>query len=384
MSNALLPTLPEATTRPPATVRAATQLDASIEAALRTGYSNGSAAQVRHLSQKLGVSEFAVRKKARELGLTSRTRRRTGSPGAGQHGWKLPVRMYEERQIAIAPGAEKVTVDSIRAYLQEIGRYPLLSRAQEQRIGAQAAKGSREAQEALILANLRLVVRVARYYADKIPPSAIDLLDLIQEGTLGLIRATEDFDVSRGLRFGTYATIWIRQAISRAIMEQARTIRLPVGVQEKLSTIEQLRRSLPEDEELPLEYIAEHLSIKPKRAQELIDASSLVVQSLDAPNYGPERDLEHALEAHVPLPEAKAEAADLRWHLLCLVHTLSARERTILTLRYGLDGEGERTLEECSHVLGLSRECIRQIEARAMPKLRAMAEERQLRVFLSA
>lgn len=388
MMHVLLTSSPETTARPSATHRAAQQSEASVEATLRASYGNGNAAQVRRLSEELGMSQDAIRRRARELGLTSRTRRRTGSSGAGQaqrREWKLPARISQERQVTIAPEAG-ATTDSVRTYLQQIGPGPLLNRAQEQQLGAQAAGGNQEAHAALTLANLRLVVRIAQHAAERLPPCALDLLDLIQEGNIGLMRAVAGFNSARGFRFSTYATFWIRQAISRAVMEQSRPIRLPVGVQQQISTIEHLRRALPEEAELPLARIAEHLQVSLERAQEVLDASALVTHSLDAQSYGPDRDLglEHALEAQVPSPEAEVEARDLRRHLLSLIQVLTPRERTILTLRYGLDGAGERTLEECSQQLGLSRESIRQIESRAMPKLRALAEQRQLRAYLQA
>lgn len=206
MSNTGRTKPPEATIRPPTTEPAAKLPGASIEAALRAGYGNGSAAQVCALAEQLGVSQYAIRTWAHQLGLTSRTRRRSGANPSEQYDWKLPARTNEERQVTIASGTEKVTVDAVQTYLNEIGRYPRLDSKQEQLLGAQARRGSRQAQAALILANLRLVVRIARHYATRTATPSPELLDLVQEGTIGLMRAVEKFDERRGLRFSTYAT----------------------------------------------------------------------------------------------------------------------------------------------------------------------------------
>lgn len=169
-------------------------------------------------------------------------------------------------------------------------------------------------------------------------------------------------------------------------MEQGRTIRLPVGVQAQLHDIEQLRHALPEGEELPIERIAEHFQVSQQRAQELLDLTCQAIHSLDAACYGQEHDLEleHATSAQQPSPEAQVETQNLREQLFCLLHTLDERERTILILRFGLSGEQPRTLEQCSTILGITRERVRQLEVRAIPKLRAMAEARQLHDYLRA
>jgi len=352
------------------------QLSPEIEETLRTTY-DGSATLVRRLAQQYGVAESTIRAWARRLGLTQRSRPRPQVDQSEHHPWKIALCLLDEGQeSALAPDREPVTVNLVRAYLKEMGRYPRLSGPQERMLGEQMAQGNQEAKQALILANLRLVVRVARHYAKK-ANNTLDLLDLIQEGTLGLMHAVDIFDTSRGWRFSTHATWWIRQAVSRAQMEQGRTIRLPVSAQEQIQDLQELLQETTE--EFPHEIIAERLSISQGRTQELLTASQHI-HSLDVPTIGEQDNLESPL----PTPQDHAETLDLRHQLLCLLQTLRPRDRQVIILRYSLDGKGERTLEEVARTLGVTRERIRQIENRVLLELREAAQARDLQDYLSA
>ncbi len=286
----------------------------------------------------------------------------------------------DEKGPAVVFSTTGMTVDSVRTYLSEMGQYLRLTDHQERLLGERAAQGDVEAKHLLILANLRLVVRVATHYAAR-SRGTLDLLDLIQEGTLGLMHAVDIFDVQRGWRFSTVAAWWIRQTVSRALMNQGRTIRLPVGAQEQISDLQLLLQDAGED----LEVIARRLNISLERAQELF-AASQDLYSLDTPAFGPGGDLDlgHTLESSAPSPQSHVEALDLRQQLVNLLHTLRPRDRLIITLRYGLDGQGERSLETVGTMLHVSRQRIQQIETRLLLELRKEARARQLQDYLSA
>ncbi len=358
------------------------QLSPEIEATLRSSY-DGSATCVHALAHQYGVADSTIRAWARRLGLTQRSRPRPQTR-TESHGWKFVARPASEGQdYAVVPDRDTTATDVVGTYLNEMGTYPRLTAQQERFLGERAALGDQEARHALIVANLRLVVRVARNYAAKSHYS-LPLLDLIQEGTLGLMHAVDIYDVGRGWRFSTHATWWIRQAISRAQMEKGRTIRLPVGAQEQIQDLQQLL--LETTEELTLEEIAGRLSVSSERAKELLTASQQI-QSLDAPAFGERADLSlgQLLESPLPTPQDHVEGQDLRHHLLCLLQTLRRpRDRKIMVLRYGLDGKGERTLEEVARAVGVTRERIRQIESRILLELREGAQARQLQDYLSA
>lgn len=362
--------------------RPAMQLNPEVEASLRTTY-DGSATCVHNLAHHYGVAESTIRSWAQKLGLTQRSRPRAQS-SEDHHAWKLSPRLLDEGQEpTIVPAQEVITVDLLRAYLREMGSYPRLTPLQERQLGERSACGDQSAKHALIVANLRLVVRVAKHYAKKSAYS-LPLLDLIQEGTLGLMHAVDIYDVSRGWRFSTHATWWIRQCVSRAQMEQSRMVRLPIGAQEQIQDLHELQQE--EQGDLPLEMIAERLSISGKRAQDLLIASQ-PIHSLDAPAFGEQGDLDvgHLLESPTPTPHDHIEALDLRQQLFALLQTLRRpRDRQIMILRYGLDGQRERTLEEVGKQLHITRERVRQIEMRVLLELRQEAEARQLQEYLSA
>ncbi len=372
------------TAKPTAKGRPVMQLNSHIEGTLRAMY-DGSAACVHGLAQQHGVSQSTIRAWASRLGLTQRSRPRPHGGQEEHHPWKIAIRVPDEDQEApIVADRDVASVNLLHAFIKDMSRYPRLNRQQERELGEGVARGDQDAKHALIVANLRLVVRIAKCYAAKSTYS-LPLLDLIQEGTLGLIHAVDIFDVSRGWRFSTHATWWIRQGISRAQMEQSRTVRLPIGVQEQIQDMHEILQSTHED--LPLQTIAEHLSISRERAQELLLASQHI-HSLDAaPPSGEQDDLElgSLVEASIPTPQDHMEALDLRYQLIDLVQTLRRpRDRQVILLRYGLDGKGERTLEEVGKQLHVTRERVRQLENRILLGLRHEARARQLHEYLSA
>jgi RNA polymerase primary sigma factor len=359
------------------------QLSPEIEKNFRTTY-DGSTACVRHLAQHYGVADSTIRAWASRLSLTQRSRPRPQPGQEEPHPWKFALRLLDEDQEApIVADRDVVTVNLLRTYLKEMANYPRLTPQQESLLGERVAQGDQDAKHALIVANLRLVVRIARHYAAK-SIYALPLLDLIQEGTLGLIHAVDIFDVRRGWRFSTHAAWWVRQAVSRAQMEQSRAIRLPIGAQEQIQDMNEVLQDAHED--LPLHVIAEQLSISSERAQELLMASQQI-HSLDALAFveQDDLDLDHLLESPISAPQDHVEDLDLHQQLVDLVQTLRRpRDRQVIIWRYGLDGKGERTLEEAGKQLHVTRERVRQIEARALRELRQEAQAKNLQDYLSA
>jgi RNA polymerase primary sigma factor len=357
------------------------QLSAEIETTFRATY-DGSAACVRRLGQRYDVSDSTIRAWAQRLQLTKRSRLRPQSNPIVPTSYHII--MQGEGEGASRPTGTGISVDVLQAYLRDMERYPRLSAEEEIQLGKRAAQGDQTAKHALILANLRLVMRIAKYYTTK-PHGSLEFLDLIQEGTFGLMHAVDIFDVTRGWRFSTVASWWIRQAISRTVQDKSRTIRIPFGAHEQLSDLYKLQRDA--DEELTVETMAERLSMNKERVQELL-VMSQETQSLDAPLFGAKDDLDIgsilALESEATSPQDYLEHLDLHQQLLNLLHTLQPRDRLIITLRYGLDGQGERSLEVVSKTLGISRERIRQIEVRVLRQLRQEAQRIQLQDYLSA
>ena len=289
--------------------------------------------------------------------------------------------------------------DPVRMYLREIGRVPLLSAEQEVTLAKRMERGkeerqkpraqqslrilfdAEEAQRKLTEANLRLVVSVAKKYIGR----GMNLLDLIQEGNIGLIRAVEKFDYTKGYKFSTYATWWIRQAITRAIADQARTIRIPVHMVETINRLIRTSRRLLQElgREPAAEEIAAAMEITPDRVREIIKVSQEPV-SLETP-IGEEDDshLGDFLEDHAAL--APAEAANhqmLREQMKDALGSLTQREQEVIRLRYGLDDGRSRTLEEVGREFNVTRERIRQIEAKALRKLRHPSRSHRLRDYL--
>ncbi len=259
--------------------------------------------------------------------------------------------------------------DSVKQYLKEIGMYPLLTAEQELFLAERISHGDGRARQRLIEANLRLVVSIAKRYSNQ----GLPLLDLIQEGNIGLMRATQKFDYKRGFRFSTYATWWIRQAISRAIAEHSRSIHIPVHVVELIYKIKRVARRLYQEqgiEPLP-EQVAAEIGLTRERVVELLTASEQPI-SLDAPMADDEEyHLADALEdvsMIVPVDPISQQA--LSDHIDQALNVLSPRERTIIEMRYGLKDGHTFSLDEVSIIFHLTRERIRQIEVKALRKLR--------------
>lgn len=271
--------------------------------------------------------------------------------------------------------------DPVRMYLKEIGKVPLLSAEEEIDLAKRMELGDEEAKKRLAEANLRLVVSIAKRYVGR----GMLFLDLIQEGNLGLIKAVEKFDYRKGYKFSTYATWWIRQAITRAIADQARTIRIPVHMVETINKLNRVQRALIQElgrDPLP-EEIARRMGVSVDRVREISKISQEPV-SLETP-IGEEEDshLGDFIEDEEAL--APAEAASfflLREQLDDVLNTLTPREKKVLQLRFGLNDGRSRTLEEVGNVFGVTRERIRQIEAKALRKLRHPSRSKKLKDYL--
>jgi len=271
--------------------------------------------------------------------------------------------------------------DPVRMYLKEIGRVPLLTAAQEVSLAKAIEQGDEEAKKKLAEANLRLVVSIAKRYVGR----GMLFLDLIQEGNLGLIKAVEKFDYRKGYKFSTYATWWIRQAITRAIADQARTIRIPVHMVETINKLIRIQRKLLQDlgrDPLP-EEIAAEMGITVERVREIQKVAQEPV-SLETP-IGEEEDShlgDFIEDEEAPAPAEAAGYQLLKEQLEEVLDTLTNREEKVLRLRFGLSDGRARTLEEVGQVFGVTRERIRQIEAKALRKLRHPTRSKKLRDYL--
>ncbi|HAI92373.1 MAG: RNA polymerase sigma factor RpoD [Butyrivibrio crossotus] len=271
--------------------------------------------------------------------------------------------------------------DPVRMYLKEIGKVPLLSADEEIELAKRMELGDEEAKKKLAEANLRLVVSIAKRYVGR----GMLFLDLIQEGNLGLIKAVEKFDYRKGYKFSTYATWWIRQAITRAIADQARTIRIPVHMVETINKLIRVSRQLLQElgrEPSPQE-IADEMDIPVERVREILKISQEPV-SLETP-IGEEEDShlgDFIQDDNVPVPAEAAAFTLLKEQLNEVLGTLTEREQKVLKLRFGLEDGRARTLEEVGKVFNVTRERIRQIEAKALRKLRHPSRSRKLRDYL--
>lgn len=271
--------------------------------------------------------------------------------------------------------------DPVRMYLKEIGRVPLLSAEDEIGLATRIEQGDEEAKRRLAEANLRLVVSIAKRYVGR----GMLFLDLIQEGNMGLIKAVEKFDYRKGFKFSTYATWWIRQAITRAIADQARTIRIPVHMVETINKLIRVSRQLLQElgrEPLP-EEIAKEMDLSTEKVREIMKIAQEPV-SLETP-IGEEDDshLGDFIEDQDALAPSDAAAYELlKEQLEDVLDTLTEREENVLRLRFGLDDGRTRTLEEVGKVFGVTRERIRQIEAKALRKLRHPSRSKRLKDFL--
>ncbi len=285
----------------------------------------------------------------------------------------------EEVDLSVPEG---ISVDDpVRMYLKEIGRVPLLTAAEEVALAKRMEQGDEEAQKRLAEANLRLVVSIAKRYVGR----GMLFLDLIQEGNLGLIKAVEKFDYNKGYKFSTYATWWIRQAITRAIADQARTIRIPVHMVETINKLIRVSRQLLQKygREPTAEEIAVEMDILPERVREIMKIAQEPV-SLETP-IGEEEDshLGDFIEDHdAPAPADAASFMLLKEQLEEVLETLTPREKKVLRLRFGLDDGRARTLEEVGKNFNVTRERIRQIEAKALRKLRHPSRSKKLKDFL--
>ncbi|WP_428909157.1 RNA polymerase sigma factor RpoD [Niallia sp. Krafla_26] len=286
---------------------------------------------------------------------------------------------FDLNDLSVPPGV-KIN-DPVRMYLKEIGRVNLLSAEEEVNLALKIEQGDEEAKRRLAEANLRLVVSIAKRYVGR----GMLFLDLIQEGNMGLIKAVEKFDYRKGFKFSTYATWWIRQAITRAIADQARTIRIPVHMVETINKLVRVQRQLLQDlgREPTPEEIGEDMDLSPEKVREILKIAQEPV-SLETP-IGEEDDshLGDFIEDHeATSPSDHAAYELLKEQLEDVLDTLTDREENVLRLRFGLDDGRTRTLEEVGKVFGVTRERIRQIEAKALRKLRHPSRSKRLKDFL--
>ncbi|MBM4762321.1 RNA polymerase sigma factor RpoD [Bacillus sp. B15-48] len=286
---------------------------------------------------------------------------------------------FDLNDLSVPPGV-KIN-DPVRMYLKEIGRVDLLSAEEEINLATRIEEGDEEAKRRLAEANLRLVVSIAKRYVGR----GMLFLDLIQEGNMGLIKAVEKFDYRKGFKFSTYATWWIRQAITRAIADQARTIRIPVHMVETINKLIRVQRQLLQDlgREPTPEEIAEDMDLTPEKVREILKIAQEPV-SLETP-IGEEDDShlgDFIEDQDATSPSEHAAYELLKEQLEDVLDTLTDREENVLRLRFGLDDGRTRTLEEVGKVFGVTRERIRQIEAKALRKLRHPSRSKRLKDFL--
>lgn len=277
---------------------------------------------------------------------------------------------------------DDITDDSVRMYLRDIGKIPLLSADEELVLAQRVVAGDKEAKDQMATANLRLVVSIAKRYVGR----GLDLLDLIQEGNTGLLRAVEKFDPDKGFKFSTYATWWIRQAITRAIADQARTIRIPVHMVETINKLLRTQRRLTQDlnREPTNEEIAREMEIEVEKVEHIMKIKQ-DISSLDASVRDDEEDsvLADFIEDEDTIsPEESATNQLLKEHVKEMLGSLSEREQKILKLRFGLEDGKSHTLEEVGQEFSVTRERIRQIEAKALAKLRKHKDSRKLHDYI--
>ncbi|MBQ2660417.1 RNA polymerase sigma factor RpoD [Candidatus Saccharibacteria bacterium] len=274
--------------------------------------------------------------------------------------------------------------DSVRLYLREIGKIPLLSLEEETELAKKVIEGDKKAKDKMVEANMRLVVSIAKRYSGR----GLDLLDLIQEGNTGLLRAVEKFDPEKGFKFSTYATWWIRQAITRAIADQARTIRIPVHMVETINKVLRTTRKLTQElnHEPSIEEIAKELDMEPEKVEYVMRIKQDIA-SLDA-SVGRDGDDEDSVlgdfveDEERTSPEDSAVTQILKEQLAAILSTLSEREQKIIRMRFGIGGERPHTLEEVGAEFSVTRERIRQIEAKALSKLRKHKDTKKLHEYL--
>lgn len=278
---------------------------------------------------------------------------------------------------------EGLTIDDpVKLYLKEIGRVPLLDADREAELAKKMSEGDEQAKRELVEANLRLVVSIAKRYVGK----GLFFLDLIQEGNLGLMKAVSKFDYTKGYKFSTYATWWIRQAITRAIADQARTIRIPVHMVETIHKVTKVSRQMLQEKgrEVSATEVAKEMNMNPDKVREILKIAQDPI-SLETP-VGEEEDShigDFIEDQESPAPAEAASYELLREQLNEVLHTLTSREEAVLRLRFGLEDGRQRTLEEVGQQFNITRERIRQIEAKALRKLRHPSRSRKLRDYLN-
>lgn len=294
----------------------------------------------------------------------------------------LDIEMIEDETFeGEAPNLEAAVSSSVKMYLKEIGEYPLLSKEEEMKLAERAAKGSQKAREILINSNLRLVVYVAKRYEGR----GMSFLDMIQEGNLGLIKAVEKFDYTKGYKFSTYATYWIKQAISKAIMEQSRNIRIPINVIERISAIRKIEKEYQQkfEREPSMKEIAAALNLDIKKIKEAYDWMNDTT-SLDIA-IGDDEDVTIGSFVEDESVKDSFEAIDNENQysgLYEVLDTLTDKEKTVIFRRFGIGSGRAETLEEIGKSMKLSRERIRQIEADAMRKMRNPRRAALLRNYI--
>jgi RNA polymerase primary sigma factor len=280
--------------------------------------------------------------------------------------------------VSIGRRGTHALLDPLQQFLNDIGKVGLLTAAQEVKLAKRIERGDHRAKQELVAANLRLVVSIAKRYRNQ----GLPFLDLIQEGTIGLVRATEKFDHSRGFKFSTYATWWIRQAVVRGLADKARTIRMPVNVVEKLNKIlrsEQILRAELYRDPTPAE-IANEVDLAVEEVEQILRTAQPPVSMEKPIGDEEESELGHFLaDENMTLPEDATEIVLRNAVLTTCLDSLDDRERRVLELRYGLDGGRPRTLEEIGVIFNVTRERVRQIENQSLRKLAALAEAQQLR-----
>ncbi|MDX6505139.1 MAG: polymerase primary sigma factor [Gaiellaceae bacterium] len=294
---------------------------------------------------------------------------------------ELQISVVEAAEIVEAPVTEEeseLSTDSLQLFLKEIGRVPLLTAAQEVELAKRIERGDDAAKQHMVEANLRLVVSIAKRYRNQ----GLPFLDLIQEGTIGLVRAAEKFDYRKGFKFSTYATWWIRQAVARALADKARTIRMPVHVVEKLNRIGRSERKLRTEmhRDPTPEEIAKDLDLPLEEVTQILRSAQVPI-SLEKPvGDDEESEFGHFIpDDTAPAPDEAADLSMRKEALRQILESLTYRERRVLELRYGLDGQHPRTLDEVGRAFNVTRERIRQIENQCLKKLRALAESKSLR-----
>lgn len=302
----------------------------------------------------------------------------------GTHDLENEEELSDEELAITADNVDAFADDSVRMYLREIGKIPLLSAEEEAELAQRIVKGDKKAKDKMVESNMRLVVSIAKRYGGR----GLDFLDLIQEGNTGLLRAVEKFDPEKGFKFSTYATWWVRQAITRAIADQARTIRIPVHMVETINKVLRTTRKLTTElnREPTNDEIAKALDMEPEKVDYVMRIKQDIA-SLDA-SVGRDGDDEDSVlgdfveDEERDSPEEAASNQILKEQLSEIISTLTDREQKIIRLRFGIGGGRPHTLEEVGNEFDVTRERIRQIEAKALSKLRKNKDTKKLHEYL--